>query len=158
MPTFKLSAPQAGLGIYLLIGAASSNNSIGGSNNAGGALSYMAVYSTPVPSAETIRTMTKAGLPTPLITFPLANKATNGSGAHPATLAVIPLAVATASGTATWFAMYSAATIEESLVIGDITDVATGTGAILLNDLAIVSGKSYQMQNISIALPLTYTF
>jgi hypothetical protein len=108
-----------------------------------------------MPSLATILTLTKATLPSALITVSLQTNALAASNGV-STIGTIGTANAIAGGVAQWFAMYHGNL--EAIVVGDITTVTDGTGAIQLNDTTIVQGRSYQFQNISVTMPTTFTY
>jgi len=151
MATFKFTTALTQTGFGAVMGNVT--NSIGGTTSGGG-LSFMNIYSTAMPNLASIATLTKAGLPTPLVSFSLANR--GSISGQVASLTSLPSATATATGTAVWFAMYN--NNDESIIVGDISTLVANTGAVLLNDTAIVSGQLYQMQNISVIFPNAYTY
>lgn len=65
-------------------------------------------------------------------------------------LSSLPTATASATGTASWFAIRSASNADRA-VLGDVTDEA-GNGALRLLSTSITSGNSVQIQNFSIKI------
>ena len=67
---------------------------------------------------------------------------------------------ANVTGTATWFMMWSgitgsAVTTNSTCMVGDISDLA-GNGALRIQDVNIVAGKSYSLHAMTITIPNTF--
>lgn len=66
---------------------------------------------------------------------------------------------ATAGGVATWFILYvgSGQAQANMAIVGTITDT-TGNGDLKLTNTTLVSGNSYRIQQLTMAIPLEYTY
>lgn len=86
-----------------------------------------------------------------LISYPLSGKVTYTVAAQKFTITQLPYTTAVRSGDATWFALINSANTD-FVIIGDITNTA-GTGVLRMDNVSIVSGTKYKLNQMVLTMP-----